>query len=687
MPTLQQIQQETIANINTAKAMVDKVLAMLELIKYPPGYGVTLNPIGYLLEILSKIGVTEERLRLWLTNFLVYILPSLEVSVKAILLTNLKEMVSCSIDPRIPDKYRKQHKEIINYTTSQEHGIDISLESIDFYGKLTYNPFIYSGLYFGLDGVDDVYKFARADDFDAFLWFVMHRGTFPNSSRIPSDKTLSEYFQNTFGASGTTGDSLLDTVKVTFSGDSTSSILLGNTFAYSATSHVISMCIDNKYNDENGIVENTMVPTSDDWTSVNWYARRADQLGKNIGFGWGTNQRTGDSKYKGTPRDFSKEHAICNIQFLDQSSSDAPITGLVNNKFRFTILPKPLIDLGKFGPKRMLFNSEGKYDPNGKFTVLTSEEVEGEDGRFSANTKSLIECYKGLTVYEFNYDYVMSMRLFDAKVIVNTLFDSLLNIRLGLGGNVGISAQHIQTIEATKEIIKNIINTDDSEINDCFYTFDNSKYDALLRKTAEAREKKGMSVSAITEILNEYNENAQLHEQIDVLNRAITQATVTVTEGVEGVDSYNIGLNLIFDLIENLTMAVVNSILSPKVLMLLEVNQQMMGGTWEKFTMSDLLKAMQSVIVAVIKEIKDLIIAELLKLTIKELHPIISIFTSALIREQIENYTEAIQDILRGKRYWWFDFSSQQSDTKLDIVDYADIDINTNKEAPKTNNC
>ena len=79
----------------------------------------------------------------------------------------------------------------------------------------------------------------------------------------------------------------------------TSSILLGNTFTYSGSSHVISMCIDRKLDDADNIVHNTLVPVSDDWSSVNWYARRADQLGKNLGFGWGVDKETKTTKYKG----------------------------------------------------------------------------------------------------------------------------------------------------------------------------------------------------------------------------------------------------------------------------------------------------------------------------------------------------------------------------------------------------
>jgi hypothetical protein len=53
-----------------------------------------------------------------------------------------------------------------------------------------------------------------------------------------------------------------------------------------------------------------------------------------MGFGGGNN------------RDYNKEHAIFNLQFLDQASiDDTPLTGLINNKFRLTILPRPYIHI------------------------------------------------------------------------------------------------------------------------------------------------------------------------------------------------------------------------------------------------------------------------------------------------------------------------------------------------------
>lgn len=725
MASVKKMQEEAMASIDTAKALVDKVLTIMEIITVDPSIALTFsaNPIGFLIQLLKHLGVTREEIELWLTDFLICVVPILETAVKAILLTNLKNMISCSVDPRIPEKYRKQHKAITNYNTSQEYGIDINIESIDFMDKLSINPLgeFGSNWYFGLEGVEDSYKFARADDMDAFLWFVIHKGKFPNSLAISQLSDIGDIGGQNSKVTPTNGNgSLLSTVDVVYDKDSSSKILLGNTFKYQGDAHVISMCIDRKLGDSGNTIRNTLVPVSDDWSSVNWYARRADQLGKNLGFGWSVNQRTGNIGYEGKGRNFSRERGLCNLQYINQSSSDAPLTGLVNNKIRFTILPKPLIHipvLSKGEPpwrfKKMLFNDKGEYDSNGKYTLVDisdSQDLTYLDGAVKIDPKSgavtvtdkdkviknLMECYPGLTVFEFNYDYVMSIKLFDAKVLVHSLMESVLNMNMGI--SVGLGVRHQEGTETIKEIIKNILESDDSEINDCYYTFDNSKYDALLRKAEEkrARQERFGNVThetglftKVKDILNEYDANAELHEQVDVLHRAITQASVTVSEGVPDSDKFDVEFNFIFDLIEALTTAIVNGVLSPKVLMLLEINQKIMGGTWEKFTMKDLLEALRTIIMAIVKEIRDMVIQELLKLVLKALEPIIQMIASILLREQLENYADAILEIIRNCPFIWFRFSHKYEDTKLDTVDYADIDVSHNKEGeqPSTNKC
>lgn len=700
MATKKEMQGDAMASVDTAKAMVDKVLSIMGLILTEPSLTLSFstNPIGFLMQILRHLGVTYEDLENWLTNFLIYIIPILEVGTKAFLLTHLKDVVSCSSDPRIPEKYRKKHKAQTDYNTSQENGLDIDIETIDYLDKLSVSPLSDYGkyMYFGLDGITDSYKFARADDFDAFLWFVIHKGKFPNSSKVTvgNEGVMDKH---TFKGK-TNGSSLLGTLVVEPNG-SPSSILLGNTFMYTPQSHVISMCIDAKYDDKNQIIKNTIVPISDDWSSVNWYARRAYELGKNLGINWGVNNKTNTTKYKGKERDFSKEFGIVNLQYIDQASSDSPIIGTVNNKLRLTILPKPLVhvpDLTKgekpWAFKKLLFNSKGELDPNGKYTL--SSEGEGnitiEKGKVKVGKSPseiiplLYECYPGLTVYEFNYDFVMSIKLFDARVIASTLLDTLQNTTMGV--DVGIVPMHQEATDTIKEIVKNIINSDDSVVDDCFHTFSNDRYDKLLSNTANKRLNKTDKFYSAKEILST-SLSGDVVNQEEVLHRAITQAKVSVTEGVDEKDKYAVGYNFAFDLVENLVQAIVQAVLSPKVLLILMVNQKIVGNS--NFSFADITKMIRQIITSLVKEVRDLVVQELLKLVMEQLEPIIQMMSSALVLEQMNDYADIINDIIKNCPSIWFKFKNKLQDTTLDSVDYADIDVPTEeeKDKPNTNNC
>ena len=684
---------EALSKIDMAQAMADKVLIILDLIQSNKSYPLDLNAMSFLMNILKSLGVSFDVIEEWLTNFLVYVIPTLELSTKAYLLSNLKNMVGCSTDPRIPEKYRKKHKSQDDTESSQERGIDIDIESIDYLDKLSISPLSDNGkgLYFGLDGINDSYKFARADDFDAFLWFVIHKGKFPNSSIVKLDKNNNLILGNHRTTKNYKG-SLLSSLEVTYNEDDPSTILLGNTFQYES-GRTISMCIDIKYNDKGKILNNTIVPISDDWSSVNWYTRRANYFTKNI---------IGDKASKiSAKRDYSKEIPICNIQYIDQGSTDSPVIGTVNNKLRFTILPKPLVYINpkELTIKKILFNENGDFDKNGKYTLSDtkfdeifkkekSKDFEFNEGKSKADViRSMYECYKGLTIYEFNYDLIMGMKLFDARSIVSALFDTLQNALLGL--SVGLEERHQESTDTIKEIIKNIINTDDSTVNDCYHTFSNERYNMLLSNTANKRLNRTDKFYDAKQILSASLSGDTVNEE-EVLHRAITQAKVTVTEGSDGSDEYGIANNFIFSLLNNLITAIVQSLLSPKLLMVIVVNQSMMGGgKWEKFNFSNLFKALQDIIVGIVKEVKDLIIDKLWKLVATRLDPLITITSDEIVKEQLDSYADVLREIMKYAPYIFHFIGGQRQDTKIDDVDYADIDIpsENNQDTPNTNNC
>jgi hypothetical protein len=72
----------------------------------------------------------------------------------------------------------------------------------------------------------------------------------------------------------------------------------------------------------------------------------------------------------------------------------------------------------------------------------------------------------------------------------------------------------------------------------------------------------------------------------------------------------------------------------------------------------------------------------------KQLQPIIELLGSIIIRERLEDYAEVLENIIKNCPVVWFRLGSQNQETMLDTVDYADIDRSiTRTDQPKTNNC
>ena len=138
MANTKKMQDEATAYVNTAKVMVDKVIGLVDLLNVPTV--ASLDAMPFILELLKSLGMTRQEMIDFLVKFLTVGLAPFEIAVKAVLLSNVKNMVSCSIDPRIPYKLRKQHKDPSDTQTPNEYGIDVNLEAIDIFKKLDVSP-------------------------------------------------------------------------------------------------------------------------------------------------------------------------------------------------------------------------------------------------------------------------------------------------------------------------------------------------------------------------------------------------------------------------------------------------------------------------------------------------------------------------------------------------------------------
>lgn len=382
----------------------------------------TVSPLGLLFKLLNKLGVTDEDIKKFLVNFIVYVIPELEIGIKSALLANIKSLVSCSLDPRIPKQMRKKcgeyyfDKAVCEFksytgtpTTEAERGMLIDCTSIDPNGMLSLNPYnegknYYFGILNNEDSLfetntslgsstngntaqmSDKWKLCRAEDKNAFLWFAMHCAKFPSPYKAEIDGLTTTIRGIKYSdKSSYSFITLFDRLQLSVLGSESSKLSVGSTIVNSKIPNEISLCVNSEYDSdinadgtlntgETRVYRNDFYPVSSDWDSVNWYVNPNDYYSVNLGLS------------NVSSSDYSSEKAICNLKYMKPSDYSTEDIKGSTQKFRFTILPKPYtyVPLGSDEPiwrlKRMLFNSKGVMDKSGRFSLPTDKMVTLSDG-------------------------------------------------------------------------------------------------------------------------------------------------------------------------------------------------------------------------------------------------------------------------------------------------------------------
>ena len=144
------------------------------------------------------------------------------------------------------------------------------------------------------------------------------------------------------------------------------------------------------------------------------------------------------------------------------------------------------------------------------------------------------------------------------------------------------------------------------------------------------------------------------------------------------------------EIIDQTITQIVMQVLSPKVAILFQINQYIMGDIdpesqtwnngWENF-----LKNFENVIVETIKQIKEIILQQLFAFLIEKLTPLLSLFVSKLLLETINDYVVLLKQLVNMCGLGWFTGSGNKNVLAIDNVNYADI-VPT-QVAPKNDDC
>ena len=680
MANLQKTKSEALAIIDAALAILNK-FPEIETANSTLSFNTSSNPFPFLMDCFKSTTGYNILINI-LSKFIMLGLPAVEIAVKGVLLANIKNILSCAINPFISDEILR-------------NGIVFNLQQIDIADTLRYSPLDEIGKYYYFDNykkstvTDSTGKKKKIDvpkqiddlkvskDFNCLIWYMKHIASFREVWGQQPDAT----------------------------GGRTNVIENNDTYWNKKK---------NKCRKGAGIV--TLE-----------YNVRPEGLRNAEGYG----MSSGDASYAGlqTPYGECLHVFLGNVKEKSneegnkqQNLYDVATQNLVTANEQISIAEKAIEDIKKQQKKYEQDRKKGKITQE-HYTVLIGDcrkqiedkekEIQTQKDNIKTYKENKVNAIKELrkiqanmtnndyrkitqnyyyrrTLVEFNTDYVMSLKLFDSKVVTAQLLDSLMGL---LNIDLNLTYKQMLIKNEVKKMVQMIVETDDTVVSDCFFTFTNDDYNAMLEK-AELNRAKLFSINGeqnttttidpkeILRSLNELDDSAIQSGDTTVIEHALTEISgnITTMDAMEG-DAINFGarMNFIENLMNNLAYVITSAVLSPKVYLLILINLEILGKD-TNFNLEGFIGQFKQLIASLIRTIRD----QLIKYLVDELMKILgNIATEIAVKigiEQAQYYYRLMKKIIDC-----FKRKGTTLDFTIDSVEHADII--TEEQTPKNAEC
>jgi hypothetical protein len=253
----------------------------------------------------------------------------------------------------------------------------------------------------------------------------------------------------------------------------------------------------------------------------------------------------------------------------------------------------------------------------------------------------------GKTLTDLNNDYIDSIKLFDSAKLINNIIDTLFG---SVTVNLNKTRKQLEQEAKVENIVNSIINTDEDDvIDDNFFTFTNEEI-RFQEEIADNRRKGIRKVFTCREVISEVSVDS-----LTTLQEALSGTTTKVEEkqaysdainamgdesgdNADEQDKYNIKLSFIEGLIKKIMLAIVNALLSPKVILLFALNHKIINGLTSSFDGAiDFMKQNKALIRNVINSVRDTIVKILLKQTLIAIKNLAATNAVASLTEKVKS--------------------------------------------------
>ena len=684
MADIQKVKSEAIATIDAALTILNRFPEFDET-NVSLSYNTSFNPFDFLMD-LFKSTMGYDKFIQFVADLIVLELPAVEIAVKTVLITNFKNLISCTLNPVISDEV------LLN-------GFTFNLEEVDILGILNYSPLapkigswnLNPGkyYYFGCDYLEYPSQLKTAGDFNAFLWYVK------NVSIEREVWTGVSQLQATFGDS-TWGDEEYITQKK-LPPESSSEFYDESKQKCAKSSGILTL----EFNERGSGLTNA--EGNSDFNLKTPYNNCIHVFIGNTA----PNTDPELSALRSSIRTQSNNIMFLNEDLLEaQNELDSLINQSKDETTDNVLKGKTDTYYGKLALNLIESREEALKDEieqlkqeikQANVAKLNSEKLLYDMLRHndSVEYRYISEnYYYRRTIMEFNTDYIMSLKLFDAKVVAAQLIDALTAC---LSVDLNLSYEQLYIKNEIQKMVKMINETDDLAVNDCFFTFSNEEYNEMVQKSeliragllsenGELNSNANINAEALLRSLNDISPNASKEEISTVIAGALTEISKSISTADYEVSekvNFNAQMNFIENLLSNLAYVITSSVVSPKLYLLLGINLQMLGNE-TNFDLAAFIEMHKQMIVAIIRTVRDVLIQKMVEKLYELVGYLAEEIGQKMAIEQILYYKELLKKCIECFKLW-----GKGSYLGFDVnnIDYADILQDNADEAETNNNC
>ena len=740
MSKIKRIKDRTIATIDAALSILNR-FPDLEDSNVNLSFGTSTNPFTLLMDLFKSTAGYNELIRI-IAVFISKSLPAVEIAVKTLLITKLKDIISCSVNPFLTDDILR-------------NGVIFNINEIDLIDTFRYSPFdkkVGQFYYFGVFNEEEYYDeqtgtfkkrsipiipddLVKCDDMNALLWYMINRankryvwkptkyrhddefrpdyprvdGGYEEQNKVDKDRMEDIYYKTP----------LQELTQALKGGEINQEDFEIKKAELEKKWSEFKLNFRQKLKKEDGIVTFEFREKSVDLVDAYGNAYMQQTPYNNI-----LHVFIGDVREKSTPL---IQNIVEQQRLLAENEKEQELfkDKIENKQTEIDLLKQDFIELDEALAGGELNNEEYAKELkklNKKLNYLRSDLenfVKTQKGLYAAkhrfeheiaNIKSELETardqyfpfldsanhrnyYYGKTLIEFNIDYIWSLKLFDAKSLTARLLDCLTGM-LTIDLNLSYKQQLVKN-EVSK-MVRMISESDDIVVSDCFFSFSNDDYDTMSRQaelrkagllTFNGDELSAVKINAedILSHLNEIDDNASQEKIQSIIEGSLTEISKQLTNtNYEMNDKVNFGIqmNFIENILNSLAYTLVMSVLSPKVYLLLLINLKIIGRE-SNFNLEEFLGQYKQLIADLIRSIRDQLLEYLQRELMMLIGDLVKELTIKLTLEQAEYHTRLIKKLIDCFKRW----KRNNTDIDFNIVDVDYADILSSEEEPKNNDC